>query len=139
MSGNPALEEGSELLLDFNKGDGLIPVIVQDFKTKKVLMLAYANKEALQKTVETKKAHFFSRSRNQLWLKGESSGNIQEVKEILIDCDQDAVIYGVKQIGGAACHTGHQTCFYRILHNGKLKIQGKKVFDPNTVYSKTKK
>ncbi len=94
----------------FNR-DGLVPVIAQDSETKEVLMLAYANEEALRKTVETGKAHYFSRSRKKLWMKGEESGNVQEIVEIRIDCDGDSVLYIVRQHGNA-CHTGNRTCFF---------------------------
>ena len=113
---------------------GLIPAIIQDYKTGEVLMVAYMNKESFDKTVKDKKACFYSRSRQKLWLKGESSGNMQEVKEIFIDCDQDCVLVKVKQIGDAACHTGYRSCFYRELKGGKLAVTGKKVFDPEKVY-----
>ncbi len=93
---------------------GLVPVVVQDAKTKEVLMLAYANKEALKKTFETGYAHYWSRSRNKLWMKGETSGNVQKVVEVRIDCDNDAILYLVEQ-KGVACHTGNYSCFYRIL------------------------
>lgn len=119
--------------LDFKKMGGLIPVIVQDFKTDEVLMLAFMNQTAWEKTLETGKACYFSRSRNKLWVKGEQSGNIQHVKEIFIDCDEDTVLLKVDQVGKAACHTGYKSCFYRKL-NGKLKIIGEKVFDPEKVY-----
>jgi phosphoribosyl-AMP cyclohydrolase len=99
-------------------------------------MVAFMNKEAFEKTVETNKATYWSRSRSQLWVKGESSGNIQEVKEIFIDCDNDTVLVKVDQIGGAACHTGYNTCFYRKLEDGELKVTGTKVFNPDEVYKK---
>jgi phosphoribosyl-AMP cyclohydrolase len=98
--------------LDFKKGNGLIPAIVQDYKNNEVLMLAYVNKESMKKTIETGETWFFSRSRNQLWHKGETSGNIQIIKEIKVDCDNDTVLFLVKQ-KGAACHTGEKSCFYR--------------------------
>ena len=98
--------------LDFKKGNGLLPVIVQDVHTKEVLMLAYMNEESLKKTVETKVATYYSRSRQQLWVKGETSGHYQYVKDIRIDCDEDTILLMVEQVG-AACHTGHYSCFYR--------------------------
>lgn len=98
--------------LDFKKGNGLIPAIVQDYKNNEVLMLAYVNEESMRKTIETGETWFFSRSRNELWHKGETSGNIQTIKEIKIDCDNDTVLFIVKQ-KGAACHTGEKSCFYR--------------------------
>ncbi len=123
--------------LDFSKGNGLLPAIVQDHKTGKVLMLAYINDEAWKKTLETGEAHYWSRSRNKLWHKGESSGHVQKIKAIFVDCDNDTVLFQVEQIGGAACHTGYDTCFYRELDkNGSFKIVGKKIFDPEEVYKR---
>jgi phosphoribosyl-AMP cyclohydrolase len=122
--------------LDFEKGGGILPVIVQDVETNEVLMLAYMNRESFDKTVETGKATYWSRSRNTLWVKGETSGNLQLVKEILIDCDSDTVLLKVVQRGGAACHTGHRTCFYRKLEGGELYTVGDKIFDPEEVYRK---
>ncbi len=123
--------------LDFSKSeDGLIPAIVQDHATNEVLMLAYINKLAWEETLKTGKAHYWSRSRSKLWLKGESSGHIQKIHEILVDCDDDTVVYKVEQLGGAACHTGHRTCFYRIVDGEKLIVQGEPVFDPEKVYGK---
>ena len=116
--------------------DGLLPAIVQDYQTKEVLMIAYINKEAWEKTQETGKAHYWSRSRNQLWLKGETSGHVQIIQAILVDCDDDTVIYQVEQLGGAACHTGHRSCFFRRLQGKDLVTQGEKVFDPAAVYGK---
>lgn len=114
---------------------GLIPVVIQDYKSKKVLMVAYMNKEALFKTIETKKVHFYSRSRQKLWMKGEESGNIQLLKEIFIDCDSDCLLLKVKQEGKAACHDGYISCFYRKLNkNGSFKIIEKKIFNPENVY-----
>lgn len=122
--------------LDFGKSaDGLIPAIAQDFETGTVLMLAYINAAAWERTLETGKAHYWSRSRGKIWLKGESSGNIQQIREILVDCDLDCVVYKVIQAGGAACHQGYPSCFFRKLQDGELKIVETKVFDPNQVYS----
>ncbi|MCX8093350.1 MAG: phosphoribosyl-AMP cyclohydrolase [Candidatus Goldbacteria bacterium] len=123
--------------IKFNS-DGLIAAIAQDYKTKEVLMIAWMNEEALLKTIKTKKAHYWSRSRNKLWMKGEESGNIQKVKDIYIDCDMDAILMMVQQIGKAACHTGYRSCFYRkIGKNLTLKNVGvKKYFDPEKVYKK---
>ena len=98
--------------LDFEKGNGLLPVVVQDVHTKEVLMLAYMNEESLNKTIETKVATYYSRSRQALWFKGETSGHYQYVKDIRIDCDEDTILLLVEQVG-AACHTGHYSCFYR--------------------------
>jgi len=100
--------------LDFKKGGGLIPVVVQDSKSKNVLMLAYTNEEALKRTLESGYAHYWSRSRCKLWMKGETSGNTQVVKEIFVDCDHDAVLYVVEQKGNV-CHTGEATCFHNTL------------------------
>ena len=127
---------------DFSKLDGLMPAIVQDFETKEVLMLGFMNEEAWDKTMETKKATFYSRTRNKLWMKGEESGNIKEVKEILIDCDNDTVLLKVNQVGGAACHTGYRSCFYReALDNEltELKVTGEKIFNPEDKYGSGKK
>lgn len=123
------------LELNFTKGtDGLLPAIAQDAATGEVLMLAYINEESWRKTIETGKAHYWSRSRNKLWLKGESSGHVQIVKEILVDCDLDTVVFKVEQLGGAACHTGHKSCFYRRVQGDELEVQGDPVFDPAKVY-----
>lgn len=116
--------------------NGLIPAIIQDHKSGEVLMMAWMNRESLAKTAETGKTHFFSRSRNKLWLKGESSGHIQTVKSIRTDCDQDVVLINVEQ-EGAACHDGYYSCFYREHQAGPAwKIVGRKVFDPEQVYKK---
>jgi len=120
----------------FDKLNGLLPVIIQDYKTSKVLMLGFMNREAWQRTLKTGKATYYSRTRKAIWQKGETSGNVQLVKEILIDCDNDTILLKVKQIGNAACHTGYESCFYRKLVGGRLKIIGKKVFEPKEVYKK---
>ncbi|MFA5974969.1 MAG: phosphoribosyl-AMP cyclohydrolase [Elusimicrobiota bacterium] len=113
----------------------LIPVVVQDAKDGTVLMVAYMNKEAVRRTVRLKKSVFWSRSRQSFWLKGESSGNIQKVKEMRIDCDGDCLLVKVEQIGQAACHTGHRSCFYRkVMPGDRLQVTGKPVFDPKKVY-----
>lgn len=119
-------------MLDLKFIDGLVPVIVQDTETHEVLMMAYANDEAVRLTQQTGFAHYYSRSRKKLWKKGEESGHFQRVKRILADCDEDCLIYDVDQTG-AACHTGYRTCFYRTLDG---KIMGEKVFDPEKVYKK---
>jgi phosphoribosyl-AMP cyclohydrolase len=100
--------------LDFKKGNGLIPVVVQDAKSKALLMLAYTNKDALEKTLSTGYAHYWSRSRNKLWMKGETSGHTQKIKNILVDCDYDTLLYVVEQKGNV-CHTGKDTCFHNKL------------------------
>ena len=115
--------------------EGLITVVVQDEKDKDVLMLAYANQEAVEKTVKTGLAHYYSTSRKKLWLKGETSGNTQKVSEVLVDCDGDAVIYRVAQKGGA-CHEGYKSCFFRKVDGEGLKIIGQKLFNPDEVYKK---
>ncbi len=117
---------------------GLIPAIAQDAETNDILMVAWMNRESLELTLKTRKATYWSRSRKKLWLKGEESGNIQEVKNIYIDCDADVILMKVLQRGGAACHTGHRTCFFREVLDGGMTVQeqGDKVFDPTTVYKK---
>ena len=122
--------------LDFQKAGGIIPAVAQDHLTGEVLMLAYINPEAWQETLRTGQAVYYSRSRNRLWRKGEESGNIQIIKEILVDCDGDAVIFRVEQKGCAACHTGHRSCFYRKLENGTLIELNQPLFDPEKVYRK---
>jgi phosphoribosyl-AMP cyclohydrolase len=125
--------------LNFEKSaDGLIPAIVQEYATGQVLMLAYINRLAWEKTLQSGKAHYWSRSRQSLWLKGESSGHVQLIRHILVDCDDDTVIFQVEQLGGAACHTGHRSCFYRRLVGDELQVEGEKVFDPTLVYGKAK-
>lgn len=125
------------ILLNFSKTtDGLLPAIVQDYQTNEVLMLAYINKLAWEKTLETGKAHYWSRSRNKLWLKGETSGHVQKIHQVLVDCDDDTVVYKVEQLGGAACHTGHRSCFYRMVKGDDLVTTDEKVFDPAVVYGK---
>jgi phosphoribosyl-AMP cyclohydrolase len=119
---------------DFNKGGGILPAIVQDDETGEVLMLAYMNREAWLKTLETGKATFWSRSRNALWLKGETSGHFQLVREVRMDCDDDTILLKVRQMGGAACHTGYRSCFYRKLVNGVVENAGVRIFNPEDVY-----
>ncbi|MBM4240152.1 MAG: phosphoribosyl-AMP cyclohydrolase [Euryarchaeota archaeon] len=125
-------------------GKNLVIAIAQDYKTLEVLMVAYMNKEALQKTFDTGKVHYWSTSRNKIWLKGESSGNFQIVKDIYVDCDEDAILLKVKQIGGA-CHEGYFSCFFRTMsekdENGfnlVKKVVKKRVFDPEKVYEEKK-
>jgi phosphoribosyl-AMP cyclohydrolase len=121
--------------LNFSKSaDGLIPAIAQDWKTGEVLMLAYINEESWKLTLETGKATYWTRSRKKLWVKGESSGNVQLVKEILVDCDEDTVVFKIEQIGDAACHEGYRSCFFRKVEDGELKVVGERVFDPKEVY-----
>ena|SRR5665213_466743 len=124
------------MTIDFDKGGGLIPAIAQDADTGAVLMLAWMNREAYEETVRTRRAVYFSRSRNRLWRKGEESGNVQEVREIFIDCDADTVLLKVHQVGGAACHEGYPSCFFRRVEGDGLKVVGVPVFDPKAVYKK---
>lgn len=117
--------------------DGLIPAVVVDHGDKQVLMVAYMNADSLRDTVRTGKTHFWSRSRQKYWMKGESSGNTQEVKAIYTDCDRDTLVIEVEQKGGAACHEGYRSCFYRYLNDqGEWETIGEKVFDPEKVYKK---
>lgn len=120
--------------LDFTKLGGLVPVVTQDAETNEVLMVAFMNEEAWKHTLKTGKATYFSRSRQCLWIKGETSGNVQWVKEIRIDCDNDTVLLKVEQVGGAACHTGHRSCFYRRMVTDRLETVETPVFDPKEVY-----
>lgn len=138
------IELGTTLQPKFGP-DGLIPCITTDHVTNEVLMFAFMNAEALAHTIKTKKATYWSRSRNKLWIKGEESGNAQLVKELLVDCDQDVVLLKVENVGGAACHNGYKSCFYRKLTNEakaeepatmKLELTSRRIFDPATVYKK---
>ena len=125
-----------EIPVDFAKSGGFVPTIAQDAATGEVLMLAYMNQESFEETLRTGRACYFSRSRNKLWRKGEESGNVQDIVEIRIDCDRDTILLKVNQIGGAACHTGNRSCFYRKIENGTLIEDGIRVFDPKEVYKK---
>ena len=120
--------------LNFEKIGGLVPAIVQDSISGEVLMLAFMNEEAWQKTLETGKATYWSRTRQELWVKGGTSGNVQLIKEIRIDCDNDTVLLKVEQVGGAACHTGHRSCFHKKLDDSDIVIESEKIFDPKEVY-----
>jgi phosphoribosyl-AMP cyclohydrolase len=122
--------------IDFKEGKGLIPVIIQDASTNEVLMLGYMSRASWKKTLETKMASFWSRSRKKIWVKGETSGHFQKIKEIYLDCDGDTLLLKVDQIGGAACHTGFRSCFHQRFEKGKWKIFGKRIFDPKEVYGK---
>ena len=126
------------MIVDFEKSGGLVPAIAQDYQTGEVLMMAYMNREAFEETVRTHRAVYFSRSRNKLWRKGEESGHVQKVKEIRIDCDADAVLLRVEQVGGIACHTGHERCFFRKLENGKWVETDPVLKDPKLIYKKGK-
>ena len=122
--------------LDFNKTGGLVPAIVQEYQTGEILMLAYMNPDAFNATLSTGKATYYSRSRQTLWVKGETSGNMQLIKEIRIDCDDDTVLLKVEQLGGAACHTGYRSCFYKKVEDGSIRIMEEPIFDPRKVYGK---
>jgi phosphoribosyl-AMP cyclohydrolase len=124
------------VMIDFDKSGGLVPAIAQDADSGAVLMLAWMNREAYEETLRTRRAVYFSRSRNKLWRKGEESGHFQEVREILIDCDADTILLKVRQIGGAACHEGYQSCFFRRIEGDGVKVIADKVFDPKAVYKK---
>ncbi len=122
--------------LNFEKLGGLLPAIVQDWESGKVLMVGFMDAEAFRLTRETGLMHYYSRSRQKIWMKGETSGHIQQVKEVYIDCDEDSAVFKVHQVGGAACHTGFNSCFYRRLaDDGSLEItKEKRIFDPDKVY-----
>ena len=124
-------------LLDELKYDdrGMVGCIIQDVESGEVLMFAFADRQALEKTLETGKMHFYSRSRKALWLKGESSGHIQEVQEVRVDCDRDALLIKVRQHGGA-CHEGYRSCFYTRLEGDEWKVDRQRIFDPQAVYGK---
>ncbi len=122
--------------IDFEKGNGLIPVIIQDVMTHEVLMLGYMNREAWEETLKTKKATFWSRSRKELWVKGETSGHFQEVREIYLDCDGDTLLLKVDQVGKAACHTGFRSCFHHRRGDRGWTVTGERIFDPKEVYKK---
>ena len=120
--------------LDFGKLDGLIPAVIQDEKSGRVLMVGFMNEESFRMTVETGFATFFSRSRNKLWLKGESSGHKLVVKSIQTDCDRDCVLVAVEAIGPGVCHEGYESCFFRTLEDGEWKVTEKQTYDPKKVY-----
>jgi phosphoribosyl-AMP cyclohydrolase len=124
-------------MLDFDKAGGLVPAVAQDAETGEVLMLAWMNREAFEETVRTGRAVYFSRSRNKLWRKGEESGHVQEVVGVYVDCDADTVLLKVRQVGGAACHEGYKSCFFRRLDGAELTVVGERVFDPKKVYGRS--
>ena len=126
-----------EQVIDFDKAGGIVPVVTQDDSSGAVLMMAYMNHEALAETLRTGRACYFSRRRNRLWRKGEESGNVQEVRSVYVDCDGDTVLLKVRQVGGAACHEGYPSCFFRRVTEDDLQVVGRRVFDPRDVY-KTK-
>jgi phosphoribosyl-AMP cyclohydrolase len=121
---------------DFVKCGNLVPVVTQDAATGEVLMMAYMNEEAYNETLKTGNAVYFSRSRNKLWRKGEESGNVQKVSGVFLDCDEDTILLKVEQIGGAACHEGYKSCFFREIIPDGFRIVGERVFDPKEVYGK---
>ncbi len=122
--------------LDFEKTGGLIPVVVQDSGDQRVLMVGFMNEEAFKKTVEIGKVTFWSRSRNELWTKGGSSGNYLAVKEIQTDCDNDTLLIQAESLGPGVCHNGYRSCFYRRLNDGKWQESEKPTYDPKAVYKK---
>jgi phosphoribosyl-AMP cyclohydrolase len=122
--------------LDFKKIGGLVPAIIQDHLTGEVLMLGFMNEESWNLTLKEGTVVFYSRSRNKLWKKGETSGHVQIVKEIRVDCDDDTLLIRVEQVGGAACHTGYRSCFFRKLDGSDLVADGALVFNPEDVYKK---
>lgn len=121
-------------IIDFEKAGGLVTAIAQDDTTGEVLMVAYMNEESLRQTLERGEVVYWSRSRKKLWHKGEESGNVQKLKGLYVDCDGDALVLRVEQIGGAACHTGKSNCFFRRLDRGEIEDVGTQVFDPDRVY-----
>ena len=123
-------------LLDFDKAGGLVTALAQDAESGEILMLAHMNSDAFQRSLETGEVVYWSRSRNKLWHKGEESGNVQRIREIFIDCDGDAVLFKVDQVGGAACHTGRRSCFFRRVDETGVEDIGVQVFDPEEVYRK---
>ena len=136
--GNPETPDAEDSP-DFSKGpEGLLPAIAQDVETGEVLMLAYMNRESYEETLRLGRAVYFSRSRGKLWRKGEESGNVQELKSVFYDCDADTLLVRVNQIGGAACHEGYRSCFFRKIDptTGEVEVVGDRVFDPKEVYGK---
>ena len=121
---------------DFSRGDGLVPAIAQDADSGEVLMMAYMSRESFAETLATGRAVYYSRSRKRLWRKGEQSGNVQHVRAVYVDCDRDTILLRVEQVGGAACHEGYRSCFYREVTPEGLRVVGERVFDPEKVYKK---
>ena len=124
----------TQMRLDYSKLAGLITAVIQDYETGRVLMVGFMNEEAFQKTVETGFATFYSRSRNKLWLKGETSGHRLVVKEILTDCDKDALLIRVEALGPGVCHEGYQSCFFNTLKDGEWVENQSRCYDPSEVY-----
>lgn len=135
MTSKSAIEEGTAFNPKFD-ADGLVTAVTTDAKTGDVLMVAHMNAEALKKTIVTGEAHYYSRSRKKLWRKGEESGHVQEVKEVLVDCDRDTILLKVHQVGGAACHEGYASCFFRKVQDGELQVVAERLFDPKAVYGR---
>lgn len=133
MSGEAMLDEANFRIK--MAGEDLVIAVVEDHETNQVLMVAFMNREALEKTLETGKMHYFSTSRKKLWLKGETSGHVQELKEAFMDCDGDAFVFKVAQ-NDAACHKGYYSCFFRGVEGGELRVKGERIFDPEDVYGK---
>jgi len=123
-------------IIDFEKAGGLVTAIAQDDTTGEILMVAYMNEESLRLSLERREAVYWSRSRRRLWHKGEESGNVQKLKGVFVDCDGDAIVLRVEQVGGAACHTGKRNCFFRRIDEGEVEDIGVQVFDPDEVYGK---
>lgn len=133
------MSRSSEIAPDFSRGDGLLPAIAQDAETGTVLMLAWMNTESFAETLATGRAVYFSRSRGRLWRKGEESGNVQHVESVYVDCDGDTILLKVRQVGGAACHEGYPSCFFRQVTPEGLTVISERVFDPAEVYNATKR
>jgi phosphoribosyl-AMP cyclohydrolase len=136
QSENENMTEAPPTGPNFSKGKGLLPAIAQDAATGDVLMLAYMNQESYQETLKTRRAVYYSRSRQRLWRKGEESGNVQEVSAVFYDCDSDAILLKVNQIGQAACHTGRRSCFFHEVTDDGVQIVGDQLFDPEKVYGR---
>src|SRR5579859_277590 len=130
------MQQDESAAIDFDKAGGVVPAIAQDHASGRVLMVAFMNREAFEETVRSGRACYFSRSRQRLWRKGEESGNVQEVREIRIDCDADTILLKVRQVGGAACHEGYRSCFFRQVEDNGVRVMGERVFDPKQVYKK---
>ena len=124
--------------LDFNKLDGLLPAVVQDATSHRVLMVGFMNEEAWRRTLESGNVTFYSRSRNKLWMKGESSGHVLKVREIRTDCDLDTIVVTVDALGPGVCHNGYESCFYRRLDSGEWQVTDSQTYDPNAVYGGSK-
>jgi phosphoribosyl-AMP cyclohydrolase len=134
----PEPNDAPETGPDFSKGDGLLPAIAQDATSGEVLMLAYMNAQSYAETLATGRAVYYSRSRQKLWRKGEESGNVQKVRAVFVDCDRDTILLQVEQVGGAACHEGYRSCFYRRVTSEGLQVVAQRVFDPRDVYGERK-